>query len=155
MQIELLKKLYCEERKKLEAMPVYQKESRLQFIRMKKSILEKIGERLTLSEIEGRSDISEETKDAIFRDNEKRMRFENQVKKNIDEELDAVIEEEEEESRGIQYNPQEFAEYLFQLEKVAALENAIVEAQSYPGTVSENIYEEAEEKSRNEKGEGR
>lgn len=142
MRLKELKSLYYQERLKLEAMPVYQQESRLNLIRLKKSMLEKVRERLSVSEIEGRTDISEKAKDKFLGDHDDRKKFEEQIEKSIGDELDTVEREREEELQDVRYSLQEFSGYLFQLEKVAALENTIVEAQSYPGMLSDDLYEE-------------
>ncbi len=58
----------------------------------------------------------------------------------IDQELTSIETEETEEIRNARYNAEEFADYLLQLEKVAALEDAVSEARLLP----EAVYEEQE-----------
>ncbi|MFA4889493.1 MAG: hypothetical protein WC628_07995 [Candidatus Omnitrophota bacterium] len=142
MRTKDLKELYLKERKKLEVMPVYQQQSKIQFVLLKKKILTKAKENLSISEIEGREDIDEEVKDILIRDLDKRRKLEERISDIIEEELNAIDQEESDERKSANYEPREFGEYLLQLEKVSGLEGAIVEAQSYPNLVSDNIYGE-------------
>ncbi len=142
MRSKDLKEMYLKERKKLEALSVYQQESKIQFILLKKKILEKAKENLGISEIEGRQDINEEVKDLLIRNFDKRRKLEERIENIIEEELKAIDREEENERKSANYEPWEFGEYLLQLEKVSGLENAIIEAQSYPNLISDSIYGE-------------
>lgn len=140
MYIELLKKLYYQERKKLEETGVYKQEAKFRLLQLKKSILSRVESRLTSTEILGRTDIAEEVKDNLLRENQNEDKFKKHLENTIDKELTDVENEEKEELRNMRYSPGEFADYLFQLEKVAALEDAISEVRLFP----EDVFAEQE-----------
>jgi hypothetical protein len=138
MYLDLLKKLYYEERKKLEGMWIYRQETKLKVIRLKKFIIEKLEKDLNVSELEGRDDIAEEIKDRLLRDGNNQYKVEERLSKNIQEEILAVSKDEQEELRNTNYNADEYADYLLQSEKVYALEAEMIEKGLYP----EGVYGE-------------
>ncbi len=140
MYQELLKDEYYKERKKLEAMPVFKQESKLRFVRMKIDIAERLENRLSVGEIMGRADIHEELKDSIIRAHEDA--FKNRLNDNIENDREEADKEEKEELGYANYSAQDFADYLFQLEKVYALEEALTEEKMF----SEQVYYEMAEK---------
>lgn len=140
MYVELLKKLYYQERKKLESMWVYKQEAKLRMLRLRKGILEKLESNLKVSQVLGRNDIVEEVKDSLFREDKNEEIFKERIKNVIDQELTSLENEETEEIRNARYTAEEFADYLLQMEKVAALEDAVSEARLLP----EAVYEEQE-----------
>jgi hypothetical protein len=146
MYTELLKQLYFKERKILEAMWIFKKESKIRLLQKRKSIMERVQGNLSISELLGRSDIAEETKDDLLRDGRNEDRVKEHIEKNIEDELSEIENEEKEELKNKNYSPDEYADYLFQLEKVFALEDAISEERLFP----EAVYEE--QKVINEKG---
>lgn len=148
MYIELLKQLYYKERKTLEAMWIFKKESKIRLLQKRKSIIERVQSNLSISELLGRGDIAEETKDDLLRDGKNEDKVKERIEKNIKNELSEIENEEKEELKNKNYSPDEYADYLFQLEKVFALEDAISEERLFP----EAVYEE--QKTINEKGEG-
>lgn len=146
MYIELLKQLYYQERKKLEAMWIFKQESKIRLLKLRKTILERISERLTIDEISGRGDIAEEVKDSLLSNPDKEDKIRERLDKDKDDELLEIENAQKEELRSTNYNPQEYSDYLFQLEKVSALEDTISEERMFP----EQVYEE--QKFINEKG---
>lgn len=147
MYTELLKQLYYQERKKLEAMWISKQESKIRLLKLRKSILERIASRLTIEEISGRADISEKAKETLLDGAANEDKVLERLDKNNSAELDEIGAAEKEELRSATYPAQEYADYLFQLEKVSALEDAISEERLFP----EQVYEE--QKFINEKGE--
>ncbi|MFH1442262.1 MAG: hypothetical protein ABIH18_09540 [Candidatus Omnitrophota bacterium] len=140
MYIELLKELYYQERKKLESMWVYKQEAKLRMLRLRRNVLEKIESNLKVAQILGRNDIVEEVKDSLLREDKNEEVFKERIKNVIDQELTSLENEEKEEIRNARYNAEEFADYLLQLEKVTALEDAVSEARLFP----EEIFNEQE-----------
>lgn len=138
MYAELLKQLYYDERTKLEAMWVYKQEAKLRILKVKKAMVERAQGRLTNSEILGREDIAEEIKDNILRDGRNEERFRQRVDKNLDSEVNDIVTEEQRQLQSVNYSAEDFADYLLQLEKVAALEDIISEERMFP----EAVYEE-------------
>ena len=138
MYIDLLKELYYKERKKLEEMRVFQEESKLKFLRTKRDILGKIEDRLSISEISGRDDIAEEIKDNLLRDNNNENKLRERLDAVIKDELSDIDKEEKGELRKADYSADEFAEYLFQLEKVGLIEAELENNRLFP----EEVYEE-------------
>lgn len=138
MYVDLLKELYYKERKKLEEMRVFQEESKLKFLRTKKDILGKIEDRLSISEISGRDDIAEEIKDNLLRNNNNENKLREHLDAVIRDELSDIDKEEKGELRNADYSADEFAEYLFQLEKVGLIEGELENNRLFP----EEVYEE-------------
>lgn len=112
MYVELLKKLYYQERKKLESMWVYKQEAKLRMLRLRKNVLEKIESNLKVAQILGRNDIVEEVKDSLLREDKNEEIFKERIKNVIDQELTSIETEETEEIRNARYNAEEFADYL-------------------------------------------
>jgi hypothetical protein len=143
--LESLKAFYYKERQKLESMWIFKQESKMRLLRLRGSVTERAGSRLTLPELLGRSDISEEVKDNLLRDGKNDEQVKERLNKNLDDEFAAISSEEEAELKNTNYSADEYADYLFQSEKVAALEDALSEERLFP----EDVY--AELKMRNEK----
>jgi len=146
MYVELLKQLYYRERKKLQDMQVFKQESKLKLLRLKEDIITKAGETLTISEIEGRSDIKEEIKDKLLRDRHNADKITERLDAIIAEELTDIDNEEKEELKNASYSPSELAEYLLQLEKVNAIENELGNNRLFPDDVYNEQKETAEGK---------
>ena len=135
---DLLKALYCKERAKLESMPIFEQESKMRLLRLKGSVTERAGSRLTLQELLGRIDISEETKNDLLRDGKNDEIVQDRLNKCLDDEFAAISSEEEAEIKNCGYPADEFADYLFQMEKVSALEDVLSEERLFP----EDVYAE-------------
>jgi hypothetical protein len=135
---DLLKALYCKERAKLESMPIFEQESKMQLLRLRGSVTERAGSRLTLQELLGRIDISEETKNHLLRDGKNDEVVQERLNKCLDDEFAVISSDEEAEIRNCDYSAEEFADYLFQLEKVSALEDVLSEERLFP----EDVYAE-------------
>ncbi|MFA5008153.1 MAG: hypothetical protein WC546_02910 [Candidatus Omnitrophota bacterium] len=135
MYLELLKKLYYEERKKLESMWIYKQEMKLKIIQFRKRMLEKLESCLTINEIAGRSDIMEQIKDNLFRDAEHSDKLQVRLDFNASDERKRLEEEERQELANANYNPDEYADYLFQAEKVYTIEAEMAEKGLYPEAV--------------------
>ncbi len=135
MYLKLLKELYCKERKKLEEMWVYQEESLRNIIKLRRDIVEKLQDSLSVTELLGRADIREEIKDNLLKDenNEDKLRI--RLERNFDEEIND-INKEEKELGDIKYSASEYADYLLQMEKVRSLESELVEN----GLITEEVY---------------
>lgn len=146
MYTELLKQLYYQERKKLEALWIFKQESKIRLLKLKKAILERVAGRLTREEISGRNDISDKAKDSLLDGGTTEDKMIERIDKNNSDELDEIGDAEKEELRTANYPAEEYADYLFQIEKVSALEDAISEERMFP----EQVYEE--QKFINEKG---
>jgi len=135
MYIELLKKLYYEERKKLEGMWIHKQEMKLKVLQFRKQMLERLESCLNLGEISGRSDIHEEIKDNLFRDAEHSDKLQSRLDFNITDERKRLEEEERQELNNAKYNPVEYADYLFQAEKIYTIEAELAEKGLYPEAV--------------------
>lgn len=142
---DLLKALYCKERVKLESMWIYEQESKIKLLRLRGSVTERAGSCLTMQELLGRIDISEETKNNLLRDGKNEEVVQERLNKCLDDEFAAISSEEEAEIKNCGYSAEEFADYLFQLEKVSVLEDVMKEEMLFP----EDVY--AEHKFINEK----
>ncbi|MDD5281420.1 MAG: hypothetical protein PHC37_01020 [Candidatus Omnitrophica bacterium] len=138
MQKDLLKEFYLKERKKLEDGSVFKHEEKLKFLNFKKEILSKAVENLNIPQILGRADILEEAKDTLIRDRGNADKIDEDFSNLIGAELSAVEKELEEAFEDAKYPHLEFAEYLFQLEKVSMIEGELENNQLIP----EAIYEE-------------
>ena len=141
MYLELLKKIYYEERKKLEGMWIHKQEMKLKIIQFRKQILEKLESCLNITEICGRSDIPEEIKDNLFRDAESSDKLQARLDFDTTDERKKLEEEERQELKNANYDPVEYADYLFQAEKVYTIEAEIAEKGLYP----EAVYNEEKE----------
>jgi len=135
MYLELLKKIYYEERKKLEGMWIHKQEMKLKVIQFRKQMLEKLESCLNINEISGRNDIPEEIKDNLFRDAEKSDKLQSRLDFNTSDDRKKLEEEERQELSNANYSPVEYADYLFQAEKVYTIEAEMVEKGLYPEAV--------------------
>jgi hypothetical protein len=146
MYLELLKELYYKERKKLEDMWIFKEESKLKLLRTRRDIVNKIERCLTITEILGRSDIAEEIKDKLLRDRNNEDKIKERLDAIIGDELSQIDNEEKEELRNANYSAFDFAEYLFQLEKVSVLESELENNRLFPDAVYEEQKEMPEAK---------
>jgi len=138
MYIGLLKKTYYEERQKLEGMWIHKQEMKLKVIQFRKRMIEKLESCMNLNEISGRQDLPEAIKDNLFSDADKADKIQERLNFNIADERKKIEKEEEEEGRNANYNPEEYADYLFQAEKVYTIETELAEKGFYP----EQVYDE-------------
>ncbi|MDD4954481.1 MAG: hypothetical protein PHP17_00360 [Candidatus Omnitrophica bacterium] len=138
MYIELLKKIYFEERKKLEGMWIHKQEMKLKVIQFRKQMLERLEGCLSISEISGRNDIHEEVKDRLLRDAEHSDQLQSRLEFNLGDERKKLEEEEKQELNNANYNSVEYADYLFQAEKVYMIEAEMAEKGLYPEAVYQN-----------------
>ena len=152
MYAELLKEFYYKERKKLEEMRVFKQESKLKFIRVKKDTLEKIEGRLSIAEIMGRNDITEEIKDNLLRNRNNEDKLSERLAALIEEELSGIEREEKEELRNADYSAYDFAEYLFRLEKVSVLEAELENNRLFADAVYKEQKEITKKESNNKIG---
>jgi hypothetical protein len=136
--IELLKASYYKERKKLEEMHMFEQGGKLRFLVLRKEILDKARDSLSLSEMLGRKDIAEEIKDNLLHDRDKADRMEDYLAKTIENEMSDIQKEEEAELGNARYSPDDYAQYLLQLEKVNALESELENNR----LMSDMVYEE-------------
>jgi hypothetical protein len=136
--IELLKASYYKERKNLEEMSMFEQGGKLRFLVLRKEILEKARDSLSLSEMLGRKDIAEEIKDNLLHDRDKAEKVEDYLAKTIENEMSDIQKEEEAELRNAGYSPDDYAQYLLQLEKVNALESELENNR----LMSDMVYEE-------------
>jgi hypothetical protein len=136
--IELLKASYYKERKKLEEMSMFEQGGKLRFLVLRKEILDKAKDSLSLSEMLGRKDIAEEIKDNLLHDRDKANKVEDYLARTIESEMSDIQKEEEAELRNARYSPDDYAQYLLQLEKVNALESELENNRLMP----EMVYEE-------------
>jgi hypothetical protein len=138
MYFELLKKLYYQERAKLEESWIYKQEAKLQIINLKKKMLERLESGMQVSEIVGREDITEGVKDTLLRDGDNEDKVQERLDKNLKDSRESLTREEEDELQNARYSPQEYADYLFQAEKVFLLEAELAERNPY----CDEIYKE-------------
>jgi len=97
MYLESLKKLYYQERKRLEDMWIYKQESKLRILKVRKNIAEGLESGLAITQIKGRGDIVEEIKEKMFFDNENSDKIEAHLQNAISHEfsvLDAEMDQE-------------------------------------------------------------
>lgn len=132
MYLELLKKIYYEERKKLEGMWIHKQEMKLKIIQFRKQMLKRLESCLNITEISGRNDIPEEIKDNLFRDAESGDKLQARLDFNTSDDRKRLEEEERQELNNANYNPVEYADYLFQAEKVYTIEAELAEKGLYP-----------------------
>ena len=144
MYTDLLKQLYCKERKKLEEMEVFKQEGKLRLLKLRRDITSEIEGHLKISVILGRADIPEETKENFIRDNGDKVQ--EHIEKLIDEELTDVENDEKDELRNVRYSPSEYAEYLYQQERVQALEAELGACRLFPDEVYYEFNKVAEAK---------
>ncbi|MFH0790887.1 MAG: hypothetical protein V2A64_04565 [Candidatus Omnitrophota bacterium] len=138
MYTKLLKELYYKERMKLEGMWIYKQESKLNLLKFKRDTINKIESHLTISELLGRGDIADEIKDNLLRDRDNEDRFKEQLEKIITDEVSAITDEENAELKNAAYSASEYADYLFQLEKVLAIHGELIDKGVFP----EEVYTE-------------
>jgi hypothetical protein len=136
--IELLKEFYYKELCKLQQMQVFKQEGRLRFLENKKEMLDKARDNLSLSQLLGRSDITEEAKDNLLGDRDNADKVHKYLNQAIENEFRDVEKQIEEESNSAQYSCNDYAEYLLQLEKVSAIEGELENNRLFP----EAVYEE-------------
>lgn len=141
MYPELLTELYYQERKKLEEMPVYKQEEKLKLIRLQRSVVDKAEINLTSSELLGRNDIAEEIKDNLLREPDNEDKIRERLNANISEDLSKIDDAQKEELGKVAYSASEFADYLYQLEKVAAIEIELENNRLFP----EDVYNQQKE----------
>ena len=135
MYLELLKKIYYEERAKLEKMWIYKQESKLKVLQFRIRILEKLERCLRVEEINGREDIAQQVKDNLLSDYDKTDKLRERLDFNLTEERKKLEEEEKQELSNANYGPAEYADYLFQAEKVYLIEAEMAEKGLFPEAV--------------------
>lgn len=136
--IELLKDSYYKERKKLEEMWIFGQNGKLRFLALKKEILDKARENLSISQMLDRNDITEDIKEDLLRDRDKAEEIEKYLDKAIESGFSEIENDEEAELRNSQYSCDDYAQYMLQLEKVSALESELENNHLF----SNDIYEE-------------
>lgn len=149
MYIELLKKIYYEERQKLESMWIHQQEMKLRIIQFRKRMIERLENCLSVNEISGRQDTPDAVKDNLLSDADKGDRIQERLNSSIAQEQKKIEKEEEEEAKNANYNPEEYADYLFQAEKVYTIETELAEKGFYPEQIYENQKLESKEQEEN------
>lgn len=138
MDLSLLKGHYYKERKKLEDNWIFKQESKIKLLKLRKDILSKVRDCLTISEILGRADITEEVKDNIFRDPKNEDKAAERLDELINNELAEIETEEKGELSNAGYSADEYIEYICQYEKVNALESELQDK----GLFFEEAYQE-------------
>lgn len=138
MYVEMLKELYCAERKKLEGMWIRKQEAKLRILKLRKQILDSALGDLSISQLLNRGDITSDIKDSLFRDKDNEKKITQRLDEIIDGEFDMVEAQEKDELKDNKYSPIDYADYLFALEKVSSLET---EMGSY-GLIADIVYEE-------------
>jgi uncharacterized membrane protein YgaE (UPF0421/DUF939 family) len=133
MYIEILKRLYYEERKKLEEMEIGKEEGRLRLLKLRKDIANDIQDRLNVPAILQRTDITDGIKDGFIRENESKI--EEELEKVIDDELTEIENGLKEELRDARYTAGDYVRYLYQAEKVQALEAELGVCRLFPDEV--------------------
>ena len=136
--IELLKESYYKERKKLEEMWIFNQNGKLKFLALQKEMLDKVKENLSISQMSGRGDITEDIKENLLRDRDKAEKIEAYLDKAIESEFSNIEKDEEMELKNSQYSCDDYAQYLLQLEKVNALEAELENNRIF----SDVVYEE-------------
>jgi hypothetical protein len=149
MYADLLKEIYFRERQKLEGMRICQQEAKMRMLRLLGEVTDQVQGVLTLGEIEGRNDIHEVVKEQLLRIQENANQIEERLETIADEEREVLAKAVEVEAKNIDYSPSEYADYLYQLEKVYALETALTEEKLFP----EAVYAEMSERERPQTGE--
>jgi hypothetical protein len=138
MYVELLKELYCQERKKLEEMWIYKQEAEFKLLKAKEDIVNQAKGHLSISELLGRADIPEEVKDNLLRNKDKEDKIMERLDAMVGDELTEIDRAKEAQLRNADYAPAEYAQYLYQLEKVFAIEAELENNRLFP----EAVYEE-------------
>jgi len=136
--LELLKETYYKERKKLYAMPVFNQNGKIRFLLFKKEALNKARDNLSISQMLGRGDITEEVKENLLKDRDKAEAIEKYLDKNFDSEMAEIEDEIAAEIKNSRCSSEEYAQYVLQLEKVNALEAELETNRLFP----EMVYEE-------------
>lgn len=132
---DLLKEIYFRERQKLEGMRICQQEAKMRLLRLLGEVTDHVCEVLTLGEIEGRNDIHEVVKEQLLRIQENANQIEERLEAIAEEEREVLARAVEAETKNIDYSPSEYADYLYQMEKVYALETALTEEKLFPEAV--------------------
>jgi single-stranded DNA-specific DHH superfamily exonuclease len=135
MYIGLLKKIYYQERSKLESIWIHKQEMKLRVVQFHKRMIEKLENCMNVNEISGRDDMADAVKENLLSDADKGDRLQARLDLNIAEERKNIEKEAEDEARNANYNPEEYADYLFQAEKVYAIESELAEKGFYPEQV--------------------
>jgi len=136
MYIEKLKTLYYKERKELESLSICEQESQMRLLHKRKELAQRAQKRLRMAELLGRADLTEEVKENILQPNQEKI--EEEIEKCTNAELDSIEKDEKDALERANYSSEEYAQYLFQLEKVYALEDALSEERLFP----EAVYQE-------------
>jgi hypothetical protein len=135
--IELLKATYYKERKLLEDSEVFSQEGKLRFLAFRKETLDRAQDNLSISQMLGREDITEEIKDNLLRDRERADKIEENLRKAVAAEIKEIQDNEAAELDNAQYSNEDYAQYLLQLEKVNTLESELENNRLEPGMVYE------------------
>ena len=144
MFADMLKELYFRERRKLEGMRICQQEAKMRILRLLGEVTDQVRGGLSLGEIEGRNDIYEIVKEKLLAVPENADQIEERLDAIAEEERAALAKMAEAEAKNIDYTPVEFADYLYQVEKVYVLETALQEEKLFP----ESVYAELSERER-------
>jgi len=136
--LELLKESYYQERKKLEEMLIFNQVGKLRFLALRKELLDKTKENLSISQMSGRGDIPEEIKENLLHDRDKAEKIEKYLDKAIENEFSDIEKDEQAELRNAQYSCDDYAQYMLQLEKVGALESELENCR----LLADMVYEE-------------
>jgi hypothetical protein len=135
--LELLKESYFKERKNLEQMWIFNQDGKLKFLALQKEMLDKAKDSLSISQMLGRGDITEDIKENLLRDREKSERIEKYLNKAIVSGFLDIEKKEESELNNSRYSCEDYAQYMLQLEKVNALESELENNHLFPGEVYE------------------
>ena len=146
--IELLKDSYYKERKKLEEMWIFGQNGKLRFLALKKEILDRARENLSISQMLDRNDITEDIKEDLLRDRDKAEEIEKYLDKAVESGFSEIENDEETELKNSQYSCDDYAQYMLQLEKVNALEAELENNRLFPGDVYEEQKVTAEDKNK-------
>lgn len=135
--LELLKESYYKERQNLEGMWIFNQDGKLKFLALQKEMLDKAKDSLSISQMLGRGDITEDIKENLLRDREKSERIEKYLNKAIVSGFLDIEKKEESELNNSRYSCEDYAQYMLQLEKVNALESELENNHLFPGEVYE------------------
>ena len=133
----LLKASYYKERQNLEGMWIFNQDGKLKFLALQKEMLDKAKDSLSISQMLGRGDITEDIKENLLRDREKSERIEKYLNKAIVSGFLDIEKKEESELNNSRYSCEDYAQYMLQLEKVNALESELENNHLFPGEVYE------------------
>lgn len=146
--IELLKDTYYKERKQLEEMSIFNQEGRLRFLALRKEMLDTVKSNLSISEMLGRKDITEDAKENLLRDRDKAEKIEKYLDKAIEDEFSNIENDEKIELDNSKYSHEDYAQYVLQLERVNALEAELETNRLFPDMVYEERRAIIENKSK-------